>query len=224
MGQYVDFLRSLPKARRNVASRAADKSPEVIATAKTYGFDYFDGDRKYGYGGYRYDGRWEPVARDIKKHYLLHNSSRVLDVGCAKGFLVWDLCSIGLDAYGLDKSIYAIKMGGVSAAGRLHLGSADELPFPPHTFDLVLSINTLHNLPRPRLIRALQEMQRVSRGRMFVQVDSYRTEEEKALFLDWVLTAETHGTPEFWLDLFAEAGYTGDYAWTVVEAETCSAG
>jgi SAM-dependent methyltransferase len=217
MGQYVDLLRSLPKARRDLSGRKADKSLEVITTSKQFGREYFDGDRKYGYGGYHHDGRWLPVAEDIIEHYSILEG-RVLDVGCAKGFLVNAFEMRGVDAYGIDVSRYAVVTDPrENAVGRLHLGSADALPFPDQSFDLVLSINTLHNLPRPRLIKALQEMQRVSWGGAFVQVDAYRTEAERALFEDWVLTAETHGTPEFWLELFAEAGYEGDYCWTIVE-------
>lgn len=220
MGDYVDLLRSLPKTKRNVDDRAAAKSPEIVATARQYGADYFDGDRKYGYGGYHYDGRWRPVAADLMRHYRLHHSQRVLDVGCAKGFLVKDLCSTGLNAYGLDVSPYALRASPHSdVIGRLHLGTADDLPFPDDSFDLVVSINTLHNLPRPRLITALQEIMRVSRGPAFVVVDSYCTDVERELFERWVLTAETHGTPDFWLELFAEAGYDGDYAFTIVEDE-----
>ena len=218
MGEHVDLLRSLPKARRDVTGRKADKSPEVISTSRMFGREYFDGDRKYGYGGYRHDGRWLPVATDVIDHYGVCGA-RVLDVGCAKGFLVQALCQRYADAYGLDVSRYAVlERPHEEVVGRLHLGTADDLPFPDKSFDLVLSINTLHNLPRPRLIKALREMQRVSRGGMFIQVDAYRTEAERALFEDWVLTAATYGTPEFWLELFAEAGYEGDYAWTIVEA------
>lgn len=218
MGEYVDLLRTLPRTRRGVPARAASKSSEVVAAAKQFGRDYFDGDRKYGYGGYLYDGRWRSVALDVLYRYALHSGARVLDVGCAKGFLVYDMYQLGLDAHGLDSSRYAVvECPHPGTVGRLHLGSADDLPFPDKSFDLVLSINTLHNLPRERLIRALREMRRVSRGSMFVQVDSYRTEAERALFLDWVLTAETHGTPEFWLELFSEAGYDGDYCWTIIE-------
>jgi SAM-dependent methyltransferase len=225
MGSYIDLLKSLPKTPRDVAGRHADKSPEVVAIAKQYGRDYFDGDRKYGYGGYYHDGRWASVAHDILGNYLVTESPRILDVGCAKGYLVAALQRAGsvptndVQAFGIDISRYAVvECPHPDAVGRLHLGTADDLPFPDNSFDLVLSINTLHNLPRPRLIRALQEMRRVSRGSMFVQVDAYRTEAEKALFLDWVLTAEWTGYPEEWLALFAEAGYDGDYAWTVVEA------
>lgn len=219
MGQELDLLRALPKVTRNVIGRKAGKAPEVIAISKEFGQDYFDGDRKYGYGGYYYDGRWGPVAGIACNHYHLITTSRVLDVGCAKGFLVSEMCGQYMDAYGIDISRYAVvERPHEDVVGRLHLGSADELPFPDKSFDLVLSINTLHNLPRPRLIKALREMQRVSRGGMFVQVDAYRNEAERALFESWVLTAETYGTPEFWLELFAEAGYEGDYAWTIIEA------
>lgn len=216
MRQHLDLLRALPKVRRDVGARAADKSPEVVEIAKQYGAEYFDGDRKYGYGGYRYDGRWQPVAFDITNHY--GRGLKILDVGCAKGFLVHDLRFYG-EAFGLDISRYAvIERPYPEVVGRLHLGTADDLPFPDKSFDLVLSINTLHNLPRARLIRALQEMRRVARDHMFVQVDAYRTAEEWALFQDWVLTAECYGSPEGWLDLFTEAGYDGDYSWTIVEA------
>lgn len=220
MGQYVDLLRSLPKTARDVSKRKADKSPEVVAVARQFGREYFDGARKFGYGGYCYDGRWSMVARDIAEHYMLVPDSKVLDVGCAKGFLVYDFLVRGeCDPYGVDISSYALENCLPGVVGRLHCASADALPFPDRSFDLVLSINTLHNLPRPRLIKALQEMRRVSCGGMFVQVDSYRTDAERVRFEDWVLTAETHGTPEFWLELFAEAGYDGDYAWTIVGEE-----
>ena len=223
MGQYVDLLRSLPKTRRDVGARRADKSPEVVAVARQYGREYFDGDRKYGYGGYSYDGRWRPVARDIRDHYRLHDYAfkkhLVLDVGCAKGFLVDAFWDSGVLAFGIDLSSYAVKHCPSELVGYLHVGLADDLPFPDDSFDLVLSINTLHNLPRPRLIAALREVKRVSRGRMFVQVDSYRTAAEKALFEEWVLTAEFHGYPDDWLAVFEEAGYDGDYAWTILEAD-----
>lgn len=217
MGQQVNLLRSLPQSCRNVSQRQEEKSPETIRIARQYGYEYFDGPRKYGYGGYYYDGRWRSVARDIVAHYKLGPGARVLDVGCAKGFLVADLLRSGIDAYGLDISRYAVtECPHPEVIGRLHLGTACSLPFPANSFDLVLSINTLHNLPLDGVKQALQEMGRVSRGHMFVQVDSYRTAEEQARFEAWVLTAETHGTPEFWLWLFVAADYDGDYDWTIV--------
>lgn len=214
---HVNLLRSLPKTIRDIDARRDAKDKGVANVAKLYGRDYFDGDRKYGYGGYYYDGRWKQVAIDIINQYnCIGQHKRVLDVGCAKGFLVKDLSDY-VDAYGLDISKYAVMNCPIDIAGRVHVGSADCLPFPSDSFDLVLSINTLHNLGRYDIGRALREMMRVSRtGNMFVQVDSYRDEEEKALFKDWVLTAEWTGYPDDWLQLFREADYDGDYDWTFV--------
>jgi len=217
--RQVDLLRALPKAKRNIAARAAGKSDEVVRISRQFGRAYFDGPREYGYGGYRYDGRWVPVARDIVAHFGLKPGDRVLDVGCAKGFLVKDLMAVcpGLEVFGIDVSRYALDHCAPEAIGRLHLGSAESLPFPDGSFAAVLAINSLHNLPRPRCLAALKEIERLAPGRGFVQVDSYATPAGKALFEEWVLTAEFHDYPDGWLRLFAEAGYTGDYDWTVLE-------
>jgi ubiquinone/menaquinone biosynthesis C-methylase UbiE len=215
----VDLLRSLPRVKRNIQKRAEAKDPAVVAIAKQYGEVYWDGPREYGYGGYRYDGRWRPVARDIIAHYGLAAGMRVLDVGCGKGFLVKDLmleCP-GLDVFGLDLSHYAILQAPGEVTGRLHVGTAEKLPFHNASFDCVLSLNTIHNLPRPRAIKAMAEIERVSKGKSFVVVDSYHTPEQKEIFESWVLTAEFHDYPEGWLKLFAQAGYTGDWNWTIIE-------
>lgn len=215
----VNLLARYPKAKRNVGARSHAKTDEHIRISRQYGEVYFDGPREYGYGGYRYDGRWLPIAEDIIAHYGLKPGMRILDVGCAKGFLVKDLLKAcpGIEAFGLDVSEYALKHCEPEVIGRLHLGSAESLPFPDNSFDAVVAINTLHNLPRERCKVALAELQRVSGGRAYVQVDSYRTPEQQALFEDWVLTAEFHDYPEGWVKLFAEAGYTGDYFWTIIE-------
>ncbi|MCH9051405.1 MAG: class I SAM-dependent methyltransferase [Proteobacteria bacterium] len=214
----VNLLRALPETQRNIEKRKQAKDPAVVANAKQYGEMYWDGPREYGYGGYRYDGRWRPVAGDIIAHFGLEPGMRALDVGCGKGFLVKDLmleCP-GLEAFGLDISLYALMHCDPEVIGRLHLGTADELPFPDGSFDCVLSLNTIHNLPRPRAVTAMREIERLSGGRAFVQVDSYRTPEQKEIFESWVLTAEFHDYPEGWIELFGEAGYTGDYDWTII--------
>lgn len=215
----IDLLSSLPKSRRNIQKRSEGKTASVVAESRKFGEMYWDGPREYGYGGYRYDGRWRNVARDIIKHFGLEPGMRVLDVGCGKGFLVKDLmleCP-GLEAFGIDISLYALVHCEREVVGRLHLGSAEKLPFPDRAFDCVLSINTIHNLPRPKAVEAMREIQRLSGGRAYVQVDSYRTPEQKALFEDWVLTALFHDYPPGWVKLFEDAGYTGDYYWTIVD-------
>jgi SAM-dependent methyltransferase len=215
----VDLLRALPAVKRNIQKRKNAKDPNVVAVAKKFGEVYFDGPRESGYGGYGYDGRWIPVARDIVAHFGLKPGMRVLDVGCAKGFLVKDLMSVcpGLEVFGLDISLYALMHCEPEVVGRLHLGSAENLPFPDRSFDCALSLNTVHNFPRGGAVRVMQEIERVSGGRAFVQVDSYRTPEQKEIFESWVLTAEFYDYPDGWKRLFKEAGYSGDYYWTIIE-------
>lgn len=214
----LDLLKSLPKVKRDIKDRATLRNNDIVEISKQFGEMYFDGPREYGYGGYFYDGRWLSVAQDIARHYKLAAGQRVLDVGCAKGFLVKDLMAIcpGLEVFGMDISEYALKNCEKEAIGRLHLGSAVSLPFPSESFDLVLSINTLHNLDKNDLIRSLKEINRVSKGYAFIQVDAYHTEREKALFMDWVLTAKFHGFPIDWFQTFEESGYKGDWGWTVL--------
>jgi SAM-dependent methyltransferase len=215
----LDLLRSLPRSKRNIAARQTAKTPELIALSRQYGYDYFHGSRDVGYGGYRYDGRWVPVAKDIIAQYRLEPGAKVLDVGCAMGFLVKDLLAQGIDAYGVDISEYAVLHCEPEVVGRLSTGSAERLLFPDKSFDVVLAINSLHNLERRALIQALGEMERVARKGKFLQVDSYRNEAEKAIFESWVLTAYTYGYRHEWEAIFHEAGYTGDYYWTFITGE-----
>ena len=216
----VNLLARYPRSKRNVKARLGNKQ-ENRAIAMKFGKEYFDGTRAQGYGGYRYDGRWAPIAEDILRHFNLKPGDRVLDVGCGKGFLVKDLMKVcpGLEVFGLDVSEYAVMHCEPEVIGRVHLGNATHLPFPDNSFQAVLSINTVHNLDRAGCIQALQEMERVAPGKGYVQVDAYRNPAEEQIFLDWVLTARTYGTPRFWIDLLGQAGYTGDYYWTILEAD-----
>lgn len=212
----VNLLRALPQGKRNVQAREIAKTEDHIRISREYGEMYFDGPREYGYGGYRYDGRWQPVARDIIAYFGLKPGDRVLDVGCAKGFLVKDLVAEGIDAYGIDVSKYALMHCEPEVVGRLQIGSCDDLPFPDGSFDSVLAINTIHNLDRDGCVRALREIERLAPGKGFVQVDSYMTAAQKEIFESWVLTARFHDYPDGWVAVFDEAGYTGDWYWTII--------
>jgi ubiquinone/menaquinone biosynthesis C-methylase UbiE len=218
----VNLLRRYPGGKRSIQQRAHAKTPEHIRISRQYGKEYFDGSREYGYGGYRYDGRWVKIAEDMIQHWGLKPGMRVLDVGCAKGFLVKDfmIACPGLEAFGLDISEYAMLHCEPEVVGRLHLGNALRLPFPDQSFDAVVCINTVHNLVHGECVQAVKEIERVARGgKAYIQVDSYRDAEEKKVFEDWVLTAYTHYYPDGWRKLYAEASYTGDYYWTFIKGE-----
>ena len=214
-----NLLRRYPRSKRNIQKRSSAQSPENIRIAREYGREYFDGSRDTGYGGYRYDGRWVAIAEDMVAHWRLKPGDRVLDVGCAKGFLVKDLMKVcpGLEMFGLDISEYALLHCEPEVVGRLHLGNCVRMPFPDNSFAAVIAINVVHNLVRPECITAVREIERLAPGRGYIQVDSYRTPEEREIFLSWVLTAKTHYDPAGWRQLLAEAGYTGDYSWTIIE-------
>jgi len=214
----VNLLDSYPRTRRPLREREAAK-PLQREIAKRFGREYFDGDRTQGYGGYRYDGRWVAVAERMREFYGLTSGQRVLDVGCAKGFLLHDLRGVisGIRVAGLDISAYALECAMPEVKPFLVQGSADALPFPDQSFDLVISINTVHNLDLDRCARAIREMERVSRKHKYLQVDSFLTEEQRENFERWQLTAVTYFPPDGWRRFFSEAGYTGDYYWTITE-------
>jgi SAM-dependent methyltransferase len=214
----VDLLDRYPRVTRDIDSRAA-AAPGQRDVARRFGQEYFDGDRGQGYGGYRYDGRWVPIAERMRDFYHLRAGHRVLDVGCAKGFLLHDLRQVipGVRVAGVDISPYALGRAVADVRPFLVIGSADALPFADATFDLVVSINTVHNLDRVGCVQALREMERVSRTFKYVQVDSWLTEEQRQKFERWQLTALTYSDPDGWRKLFAEASYTGDYYWTLTE-------
>jgi SAM-dependent methyltransferase len=214
----INLLDRYPRAKRDIASRAA-AVPSQREVAKRFGKEYFDGDRGQGYGGYRYDGRWVPIAERMRDFYGLRAGDQILDVGCAKGFLLHDFRQVvpGVRVAGVDISEYAVIHAMDDVRPFLIVGSADALPFPDAAFDLVVSINTAHNLERPRCVQAIREMERVSRSHKYLQVDSYLDDEQREKFERWQLTALTHFDPEGWRRLFAEAGYSGEYYWTITE-------
>jgi ubiquinone/menaquinone biosynthesis C-methylase UbiE len=202
------------KTSRDYLARVTrgDKA-ECAEVASRFDADYWDGDRKYGYGGFRYDGRWKPVAAKLVEHYGLGPGSRVLDVGCGKAFLLFELQSLvpGLVVEGIDVSAYALEHAKEEVRPHLRLGRADELPYPDRSFDLVISLMTLHNLPIEGVVKALREVARVTRRDAYITTESYRNEQEKANLLAWQLTCRSFHDPDSWRWLFELAGYTGDY-------------
>jgi SAM-dependent methyltransferase len=218
LGREIDILVNYPKAKRDLSARLESKSEESRAIGRKFGFDYFDGDRNHGYGGFNYQQRfWQPVIPTIIENYQIDNSSVVLDVGCAKGFFLFDLKHElpRISIYGVDISEYAIENAKPEVKEYLQVANATKLPFKDDSFDFVMSINTVHNLNREDCAISLQEIERVSRGNSFITVDAYRNDEEKARMEAWNLTALTMMSVDEWKEFFLEIGYTGDYYWFI---------
>lgn len=220
----IDFMSVLHKStQRDYLARVNEPEfPKAKAAelAKQWGKDYWDGDRRICYGGYRYlEGRWEKVARAMIEHYQLKPGDKILDVGCGKGFLLYDFTKVmpGLQIHGIDISDYAIANAKEEIKDKLQIGCATSLPYADDYFDLVISITTLHNLPNYDLDKALREIERVGKKNKYICVESYRNEIEKANLLYWQVTCEAFCTPKEWDWWFNLTGYTGDSSFIYFE-------
>ena len=211
---HIDFIEEVhTSTKRNYLERVPNKA-ECARIAKQYDYDYWDGDRKYGYGGYRYDGRWRSVAEKLAQHYALKPGQKVLDVGCGKAFLLFELTQVvpGLQVYGIDISKYALSHAKEEIKDRLQYGKAQEIPFADNEFDLVISLTTLHNLKIFDLEKAVKEIDRVSKKNSYIVVDSFRNDEEEVNLLYWQLTCTSYYSVDEWEWLYQKWGYRGDYS------------
>jgi SAM-dependent methyltransferase len=218
LGIEIDLLAKYPKSNRNVDERGLEKTDKDREIARKFGKEFFDGDRRNGYGGFNYNSKfWEPVVPDFQKHFSLNSKSSVLDVGCAKGFMIYDISKLipGIAVKGIDISDYAIENAILEVKDKVQVADAKNLPFEDNSFDVVISINTVHNLEIDECGRALQEIERVSRGKSFITVDAFRNEQEKERMLAWNLTGRTIMSTQDWTNFFDKVGYTGDYYWFI---------
>ena len=231
MGREIDLLCDYPKSKR--APRVVTEQERAIA--RKFGRDFFDGDRRLGYGGYKYDPRfWTATVRRMRDYYALHDAAMILDVGCGRGFMLYDFRCLMPHAYlqGIDISRYAVASATLAHLVQIASSSANDLPFDLETlpcrygdkpgFDLVISINTIHNLPLIDCKEALREIMRVKKlddqgGHAFITVDAWRNEAEREAMEAWNLTALTMMSTDDWKQLFADVGYTGDYYWFIPE-------
>ena len=216
MGKEINLLENYPKTKRDTTLRLKNKKKEDVLIAKKFGKEFFDGTRDQGYGGFSYNPRfWQPVVPTFQKFYNLNKNSSLLDVGCAKGFMLHDFKTLipGIKYAGIDISEYAIANAIDTVKNEIYVGDAINLDFEDNSFDLVISITTVHNLEIDDCIVALREIQRVSRKNSFITVDAYKNDEQKKQIFNWNLTAKTILHVDEWLNLFHKAGYEGDYYW-----------
>ena len=221
MGQLVEFVTPLHQATsRAYIDRMVDDKVHCMLKAKEYETDYWDGNRRYGYGGYKYiPGRWKPVAESLIEHFDLNESSSVLDVGCGKGFLLYEMRQIlpGLEISGFDISKHGLSQSREEIRDKLfHYRAQDLYPYENDSFDLVISLGCLHNLRVFELENALKEIERVGR-QGYVMVESYRSEQEQFNLQCWALTCESFFDVDEWVWLFDRFGYMGDYEFIFFE-------
>ena len=216
MGEEINLMINYPKSKRDIESRVNHKTLKDQKVARKFSKDFFDGDRRFGYGGFNYHPKfWHPVIPTFQEYYNLNNYSKILDVGCAKGFMLHDFKKLipGIHIKGIDISEYAINNCIKDVENDVSVADARSMPFDDNTFDLVISINTVHNLNLKDCKKALNEITRVSKRSCFITVDAFTNDEEKEAMFSWNLTAKTILHVNDWKKLFIEVGYHGDYYW-----------
>lgn len=218
MENEIDLLSKYPKSKRDLNKRIESKTDLVREVARKFDKEFFDGDRDYGYGGFVYNPKyWTDVVKDFSNFYELKNGSKILDVGCAKGFMLYDFKKLNkeFNVYGVDISNYAIEHSLEEVKNSLKVADARYLPFPDDYFDLVISINTVHNLDIEGCSDALREIQRVTKKNSYITVDAYRDDEEKKRMHSWNLTAKTIMSVDEWKLFFKQINFKGDYYWFI---------
>ena len=220
--QEINFMESLHKnTKRDYTERIVkyDKA-ECAELACKYGMEYWDGARQYGYGGYKYmDGYWKPVAEAMIKYYNLPDNAKILDIGCGKGFLLYELSRLlpNAQVFGIDKSAYAVENAKEEVKANIKLGNATSLPYIDNSFDFVYALGCMHNLYNFELMDAMKEMERVGKQHKYTMQESYRNETERINMCNWQLTQHSFYSTEEWVWFFKMAGYTGDYGFIFFE-------
>jgi SAM-dependent methyltransferase len=220
MGQLLNLATPLhKKTKRDVVARMVDDKVACMLKAKEYEFDYWDGDRRFGYGGYKYDGRWKPVAQQFIDHYKLKRDAKILDVGCGKAYLLHELKLLLPDAEVIGFDISRHGLADAPEPIRPHLmryRAQDRYPWGDKHFDLVISLGCLHNLRIFELQTAVGEIERVGKDK-YIMLESYRSELELFNLECWALTCESFFDTAEWIWLYEHFGYTGDYEFIYFE-------
>ncbi len=211
----IDLLKSLPKSKKPLGIRKKVSQKDRILSWRLSD-EYFDGSREQGCGGYYDDDRWQPVAKDFINYYRLKSNSKILDIGCAKGFLLKEFKKLlpNAETYGVDISDYAVENSCPSIQDSLYIANADNLPFKNNYFDLVISINSLHNIMNlDQLSQSFKEINRVTKKDAFISLGAYENDEEKTTLDNWAVVATTYMHVNNWKLFFDKVSYKGDYCW-----------
>lgn len=213
----IDLLYKYPKSKRPLEERENNVTDDMRKISRKFDKEYFDGNRMYGYGGYFYNEKfWRDTVKVFYDYYKMNNGYRILDVGCAKGYMIYEFKNLNpnLKLRGVDISKYAIENSKPEIKDLLIEGNANNLPFKDNSFDLIISINTIHNLDLENCKKSLKEFSRVSKN-CFITVDAWRNEKEKKRMLQWNLTALTYMHVDDWKFLFKSINFKGDYYWFI---------
>ena len=220
MGRLLNIVTPLHRAtKRDYIARMIDDKVTCMLKGKEYEYDYWDGDRRFGYGGYKYDGRWKVVAQSLIDTYNLPANARILDVGCGKAHLLFELSKLlpQAEIVGFDISKHGLADAPEPIRDRLTLYRAqDAYPYGDKSFDLVISLGCFHNLRLFELQTALREVERVGKNK-YIMLESYRNEQELFNLQCWALTAESFFDTAEWIWLYHHFGYTGDYEFIYME-------
>ena len=216
MRTEINLMKNYPKTKRDPFLRLQEKTEQHKKLAQQFGKDFFDGTRETGYGGFKYNSKfWEPVVPDFVKHFDIKDGDSILDVGCAKGFMLYDFLKYNpsFKVKGIDISSYAIEHAHKSVKNFLEVGDCRKLPFEDNSFDFCFSITTIHNVETEECLKSLKEIERVAKKGAFITVDAYHNDTEKDAMFAWNLTAKTILHVDEWRAMFNSAGYHGDYYW-----------
>ncbi len=220
MGRLLDIVTPLhTRTKRSYIERMVDEKVLCMGKAREYERDYWDGDRRFGYGGYTYDGRWKPVAQKLVEIYSLKDNAKILDVGCGKAHLLYELKKFlpGAEVIGFDVSRHGLADAPEGIRPHLLVQRAqDPYPWKDKHFDLVISFGALHNLRIFELETALREIERVGKQK-YIMVESYRNTEELFNLQCWALTAEAFFDTDEWVWLYRHFGYSGDFEFIYFE-------
>jgi len=211
----VNFWKYYPKSnRKNISNLRVKVSDKLRKKLQKFPKEYFDGKRSHGYGGYYYNPKFfKKIVKAMIKYYKLNNKSKILDIGCAKGFMMYEFKKAlpGCEIKGIDISTYCKKKAVKKIKKFIKIGTCEKLPYPDKYFDFVVSISSIHNVKKTGIIESLKEIVRVSKRNSFIRVKAYKNLKEKKFIDEWNVVAKSNLSISEWKNLFKQTKYEGDF-------------